>query len=153
MRIKRGEITLSCNTNMRIIIAGSRNFSDYELLVCVADQIISELNCHNETIQIISGGAVGADQLGERYAKQRGYRCMRFPADWNKYGRRAGYLRNLQMAEHAISDDSHGVLIALWDGESKGTGHMINIARTHGLDIHIVNYKTGGVSNEHSGRY
>lgn len=144
---------MNCNKETRIIIAGSRNFTDYKMLVSAADTVLAELGSPVEAIQIVSGGAVGADQLGERYAKQHGYRCMRFPADWNKYGRRAGYLRNLQMAEHAISDNSHGVLIAFWDGESKGTGHMINIARTHGLDIHIVNYKTGGVSSEHSGRY
>ena len=85
-----------------------------------------------DDIQIVSGTARGVDQAGERYAASRGLDCVRFPADWEKYGRRAGYLRNCQMAENADA------LVAFWDGQSRGTKHMIEIAKARGLAVRIV---------------
>lgn len=116
---------------MKVIIAGGRDFNDYSLLKESCDQILSDLN----NIEIISGRARGADSLGEDYALERGYDCTIFPADWEKYGKAAGYKRNSEMADFA------DLLIAFWDGTSKGTEHMINIARKKGLDIKIINYE------------
>jgi len=79
----------------------------------------------------VSGTARGADQLGERYAKERGYFIQRFPADWNAYGKAAGYIRNRKMAEYADA------LIAFWDGKSRGTLNMISLAKECGLQIRI----------------
>ena len=64
----------------------------------------------------------------------------KFPANWDLYGKRAGYIRNEQMAKYAMSDNSYGVLIAFWDGKSRGIKHMIDLANKYGLEIHIVNY-------------
>lgn len=115
---------------MNVIIAGSRDFNNYELLVSKCDAILQ-----NQTeVTIISGTANGADKLGERYAIERGHLCRRFPADWDKWGKSAGYKRNVEMAE--IADG----LIAFWNGDSRGTKHMIDIAKSKGLKIAIVNY-------------
>ena len=123
---------------MNIIIAGSRGFKDYQSLKTQCDVIIegykSATPCSAGIIKIISGGARGADRLGEKYAHEKGFECLVMPADWDKYGKRAGYLRNAQMAEVADA------LIAFWDGTSRGTQSMIELARKGGLKITVVSY-------------
>lgn len=113
---------------MKVIIAGSRDFNDYELLREKCDKALSL----QKSVEVVSGTARGADLLGERYATERGYLITQFKPDWDKYGKRAGYLRNTEMADYADA------LIAFWDGESKGTKHMIDIATKKGLKIIIV---------------
>jgi hypothetical protein len=110
---------------MKTIIAGSRSAGSYnELLKALA-------GIDWTPTQIISGGARGADRLGEEWARKNNVRLRRFPADWDRHGKRAGYLRNAQMLQHADA------LVALWDGESRGTAHMIRSARKRGLKIHV----------------
>jgi len=112
---------------MRVIIAGGRSFKDYKRLCDVCDYMLQ-----NQTdIEIVSGTAMGADKLGERYAQERGYGIARFPAEWDRLGKAAGFIRNEEMAKYADA------LIAFWDGSSKGTGHMIDLAKKHGLKIKI----------------
>ena len=86
------------------------------------------------SIEIVSGAANGADKLGEKYASEKEYSIKQFPADWNKYGKSAGYKRNEEMARYADA------LIAFWDGESKGTKHMIDLANKYNLKINIIQY-------------
>lgn len=117
----------------RVIIAGSRNFNDYDLLKSVCDELLS-LKVNSHEIVIISGTAYGADKLGEQYADEYGFKVERYPADWGTYGKSAGYRRNEEMAK--IAD----ALIAFWDGESKGTMHMINLAERYNLQVHIEKY-------------
>lgn len=81
---------------------------------------------------IISGHAAGADALGERYALEHGIDMELYPAEWTKYGRMAGAIRNDEMAS------SSGALIAFWDGKSRGTKIMIEKARKKGLTVTIV---------------
>lgn len=114
---------------MKVIIAGGRNFDNFILLKKKCDEILADYN----DITIISGTANGADKLGERYAAVKGYDLLRFPADWKK-GKSAGYLRNIEMAENA------DILIAFWDKASRGTGHMIDIAKKRNLIVHVINY-------------
>jgi len=114
----------------KVIIAGGRDFSDEELLAASCDRLLKDL----EEVEIVSGGANGADRLGEFYAIDRDFLIKRFPADWEKHGKRAGYLRNQKMAEYA------DILIAFWDGQSRGTKHMIDIATKRGLIIHVIKY-------------
>ena len=76
----------------KVIIAGGRDFSDYELLKSKCDYYLSNLD--NPKVIIISGAARGADSLGEQYARERGYDIDSHPADWDKYGKSAGYRRN-----------------------------------------------------------
>ena len=105
----------------RVIIAGTRAFADYELLKRHVRHKLSRKR--NEEVEIVSGGAAGADRLGERFARENEYRLRVFPADWEKHGRRAGILCNQQMVDYADA------LIAFHDGQSRGTAHVIAAAR------------------------
>lgn len=100
-----------------VISAGSRSFSNYRLLFDKMDYFLKNIQ---DQICILSGNARGADQLGERYAQEKGYKLLLFPANWQLYGKRAGYIRNLQMVKQA------NALVAFWDGQSKGTKHAID---------------------------
>ena len=114
--------------NFKVIIAGGRTFNNYDLLCQNCDKALSL----QTEIEIVSGTANGADKLGEKYAKENGYSIKQFPADWNKYGKSAGYKRNEEMAKYADA------LIAFWDGKSKGTKHMIDLAKRYGLKVKVV---------------
>lgn len=126
---------------LRIVIAGSRDFNDYELLKREVLNIVKYDNRPKDYVKVISGGARGADTLGERFAKEFGLEVKRFIPDWDGLGKRAGYVRNAEMAKFAVKDGNYGVLVAFWDSKSKGTKHMIDLANKHGLDVHVVNYK------------
>ena len=121
--------------NFKVIIAGSRGFSNYKLLKEKCNEYIREKRKEYNII-IISGGARGADTLGEKYAQDEGFSLEVFPANWNKFGKSAGFIRNEQMAEVADA------LIAFWDGKSHGTKHMIEIMENKKLLVRVVNYET-----------
>lgn len=128
---------------LRVIVAGSRDFDDFQMLMSSCAGILSNILTENndlEDVRFISGTARGTDRLGEQYAQIAGYEISRFPADWDGLGKRAGYVRNAEMAEYAIADGSYGVLIVFWDGKSKGTKHMIDLAQRKGLEVHIVRF-------------
>lgn len=112
----------------KVIIAGSRGFDDYEYLEQKVDYKLSQLALTHH-VEIVAGGARGADRLAERFAKRRDFTLTIMKADWNTHGKSAGYLRNQEMADYA------DYLIAFWDGDSPGTKHMIDIAKTGGLRI------------------
>lgn len=118
----------------RIIIAGSRDFSDYELLKKETKKYA------DRDSEIVSGTARGADRLGERFAAENELNVKRFPANWEFWGKRAGYIRNEQMARYASEDGYLGVLVAFWDGASRGTKSMIQLANRYNLEVHIVRY-------------
>ena len=113
--------------NFKVIIAGSRGFSNYKLL---------KEKCNRFNIIIVSGHARGADTLAEKYAQDEGFSLEIYPAQWKKYGKGAGFRRNEQMAEVADA------LIAFWDGKSHGTKHMIDIMNEKNLLVKVVNYET-----------
>ena len=128
---------------LRVIIAGSREFNDFPKLMNSSIEILTEISKKRDDldrIRIISGTARGADKLGEQYAKIAGYELSKFPADWDRLGKRAGYVRNAEMAKFAVEDDNYGVLIAFWDGKSRGTKHMIDLAKRYGLEVHVVSF-------------
>lgn len=120
----------------RVIVAGTREFDNYLLLQMKLTDYL--LPIPNEEIEIISGTARGADKLGEQYASDCNLKCIKFPADWNTYGKSAGYRRNAEMAEYASQE--HGVLFAFWDGKSKGTKHMIDLAYKYNLETYVIKY-------------
>ena len=119
--------------DFRVIIAGCREFNDYEFLRQKCDNILSKVR-QTHSVVIVSGTARGADQLGERYAAERGYQVRRFPADWDRHGKAAGPIRNAEMADNA------NMLIAFWDGVSRGTKNMIDTAKNRGLEVHVIEY-------------
>ena len=128
---------------LRIIVAGSRGFKNYDLL---RDTLMDYLDFMDDKdvvdnpsqVKFISGTAKGADTLGEQFAYTYEYEVIRFPAAWDIYGKSAGYRRNAEMAKYA--SEAYGVLFAFWDGKSKGTKHMIDLAKRYGLEVHVVNF-------------
>ena len=115
----------------KVIIAGGRDFNNYELLKEECDEFLKGI----EDIEIVSGGAYGADKLGERYAKERGYDVQLFIPNWKLHKNSAGVKRNWQMACYS------NILIAFWDGSSRGTANMIELARKKKLFVKVVNYQ------------
>ena len=115
-----------------VIIAGSRNFCDYKMLEDRCQSVLANWCAENGCdVQIITGGARGADELGKRYAQEHQWEYQEFPANWDLHGKAAGPIRNREMAKTAH------VLIAFWDGRSRGTRNMINEALHYGLDVHV----------------
>ena len=131
----------------KVIIAGGRDFNDFEKLTKFCDKVLVN---KRPNVEIVSGKAKGADTLGESYANIRGFNVKEFPAQWDNkevpyseigstngrtYWRLAGIRRNEDMADYADA------LIAFWDGESRGTGHMIKDARKKGLLVRVCKIK------------
>ena len=117
---------------IRLIVAGSRCFDDYDLL----KSQINEIKVKYEIVEIVSGTARGADRLGELYAKEHNIPVKRFPADWDRYGKAAGYIRNVQMAEYADA------CICFSINYSRGTEHMINLSKLNKLKLRVVRLDT-----------
>ncbi|MBQ2886036.1 MAG: DUF2493 domain-containing protein [Alphaproteobacteria bacterium] len=119
----------------RVIIAGGRDFDDYEYMSTKLNNLFKDQNVfNNQAIKVISGMAKGADTLGIRYADEHKMTKILFPANWKAYPRIVGFLRNTDM----LSIATH--LIAFWDGKSNGTKHMIDIAQEKGIPVWIFKY-------------
>ena len=114
----------------RVVIAGCRYYNNYDDAKSYIDECLMSIN-KEHTVIIVSGGAVGADAIGERYAAEHGLKLERYPANWSKYGKKAGPMRNRQMAE--ICD----MVICFWDGKSNGTHSMITNAENLGKSVFI----------------
>ena len=137
---------------MKTIIAGSRDIlpprsgmSAYEWMRAYSKALYTVMNVVNSIIakeglkitEVVSGTAKGVDRLGEAWANKNKVKIKPFPANWNKYGKSAGFLRNSEMADYA------DVLIIIWDGKSKGSKMMKEIAEKEGLKVyeHIFDLK------------
>jgi len=116
----------------RIIIAGGRDFKDYDLLYKSVYKLVKEHDLYNPIIY--TGDARGADKLGNKFAKKNKLELVKFPADWDKHGKSAGFIRNAEMANDA------DYLVAFWDGKSKGTKHMIDTAKKKKIKTVVVKY-------------
>lgn len=119
---------------MKVVIAGGRDFTNYILLKAKLLHYFRDYNLGE--IEIVSGCARGADSLGERFAKEHGCKIKRFLPDWELFGKSAGFIRNAEMAKYADA------CVCFWDGKSKGTKHMINLAEKEGLKLRVVNYES-----------
>lgn len=117
----------------KVIVAGSRDFNDYILLRRKMIHYLSRKKPHE--VEIVSGGARGADALGERFAKEKGCKLKIMKADWDLFGKSAGYIRNAEMSKYADA------CVVFWDGESKGARHMIDLANKEGLPLKIVRFQ------------
>lgn len=117
---------------INICIAGSRDINDEELVFSEIDKFINENKIPRERILIVSGMAKGVDYLGMIYGELHGLKVSAHPARWDLYGKRAGMVRNKQMA---INLD---FLLAIWDGKSTGTEHMINYCKSKNIETKVV---------------
>jgi hypothetical protein len=116
---------------MNCIIAGPRYIKNYQ-------HVLDAVKASGFTIgTVVSGRAKGVDSLGERWAEEHGVTVKPFPADWDKYKRAAGIVRNREMAKYADA------LVAVWDGKSRGTGDMIKHAREKGLLVYVHRVEQG----------
>ena len=116
-------------SDMKTIIAGSRSIKDLKVLEKAIQ--VQRMSGLGNITEVVCGCATGVDFLGQLWAKANNIPIKQFPADWNKHGRGAGFIRNIEMAKYA------DVLLAIWDGESKGTQHMIRTATAQGLEVHV----------------
>ena len=131
----------------RIVIAGSRSFNNYQILLNIMNtqfpegfpDIVDREGKPHPSVEIISGAANGVDTLAIQFANRNNLPLSTFPADWKTYGFAAGPIRNKQMAEYAALAE-HGILIAIWDGESRGTANMIREAKKLNLDVRIFDF-------------
>ena len=118
----------------KLIVAGGRKFNDYDL----ASRAIMELanvDYKDREVSIVSGMATGADALGVRFAKEHGVHLHEFPAYWDKYGKRAGFMRNSDMGNFADG------LLAFWDGKSPGSKHMIDYMTKLQKPVYVIPYR------------
>ena len=120
---------------IKIIIAGSRDFDNYIYAETKLLSYFKENGIHSTDIEIISGGARGADKIGEKFANRYGVKLTVFPAQWDKYGKSAGYRRNKEMVDIASA------AICFWNGKSKGTKHTIDLCKEKGIPVKVVRYE------------
>lgn len=114
----------------RLIINGSRHYRCYFKFARAVDTMLK--NIKPENILIIAGEARGVDRLAKIYAKRRKLRYLGMPADWDKYQKAAGFVRNKEMMEIATH------VLSFWDGESKGTGHVVREASNYNLSLRVI---------------
>ena len=121
---------------MKVIIAGGRDFTNVTVMATTLNNLqdvdhVIEI----EKLTLICGMARGADLTAYKLFSEAGLPVEAYPADWDQYGKQAGFIRNIQMAD--VAD----MLIAFWDGESRGTAHMIDTARKLNLNVLVFNYE------------
>lgn len=119
-----------------VLIVGSRSFDDFPLLV----EKCNALLINHKDITVVSGGSPGADRLAKRYAECKGYHYKEFKANWDLFGKRAGFIRNEEMHRFISQFPDRGC-IAFWDGESPGTQHNFGLAEKYHNPIRIIEYK------------
>jgi predicted Rossmann fold nucleotide-binding protein DprA/Smf involved in DNA uptake len=116
---------------MKVIIAGSRDITDAGLVLKAV--IDSEF----EITEVVSGAARGVDSIGEKIANIQGWKVTRFPANWKRYGKSAGPIRNKQMAEYS------DMAIVVWDGKSSGSKNMIETMKKLDKPVYELNINKG----------
>ena len=117
-------------TVMHLVVGGCRQFNDYARISAELDRILQAYE--QEDIVLLSGHCSGVDTLAERYAEEHGLEVEIYPAEWRRYGRAAGPIRNEQMVMRA------DCVIAFWDGQSRGTKSLISYAEKHGKKWHVI---------------
>jgi hypothetical protein len=121
---------------MRVLIAGSRTYYDYEEFRDIMNYILK----NKTNIELVSGGAKGADKLAEHYAKEKNLPIKIFPAYWDYYGNRAGFIRNEEMHSY-LKEVKERLCICFWDGESKGTKHNFDLCKKFNTELIIYDFK------------
>lgn len=135
------------SNNAKLLICGGRHFDDYSTLEAQVKTILSEHSLRYEDIEIVSGHCEGADRLGERFAAEHGVPVKLFPADWKKFGKAAGPIRNKQMVDY-ISDFPNSIVLGFVSVNSKGTKNTIKQAQAKGILTVEIPYSPSEVLND-----
>lgn len=114
----------------KVLVCGSRSITDYTLVKTFLEK---ELLPYSPDVLVISGCAAGPDKLALQFAEEHNLPTLEMPAGWDKYGKRAGYIRNKQMI-----DENPDLVIAFWDKESKGTKNTLNLAKEKNIPTLII---------------
>lgn len=117
----------------KLIVAGGRDFDNTELLVDTLNELAHTV-FSDKGVSIVTGMARGADAMGSWFASRYNVKQYQFPADWEKYGKQAGFLRNMEMGNFADG------VVAFWDGQSRGTKHMVEYMKKQNKYVHVVMY-------------
>ena len=131
----RWQQALGFDDSVKVIVAGGREFDDYQLLTHKLDTLLANID---KPIEIICGGATGADAMGKQYAiskNQARISVTVMNANWDRFKKPAGMLRNSAMAWYGTH------LVAFWDKQSRGTKDMITTAKNESLATRIVHYE------------
>ena len=126
----------------RIAIVGSRDFNNYEYLKFELLKYINKRLDSTVTprqpyervdleVEIVSGGARGADTLAEKFANEFGFKTVIYKPDWDLYGKRAGFIRNAKIV------DACDILFAFQINKSRGTQHSIDLAREKNKEVYV----------------
>ena len=124
----------------RVIVCGGTDFDDYDYFERQMDLVLKSY----DIIKLISGHAGGADSFAERYAAEKDIPIQVFPAEWKRYGRAAGPIRNRAMLAYAMEEIP--IVIAFWNGKSPGTGNMLKQAKDRGIECLVFYYGSDGSS-------
>lgn len=118
---------------IKVLVCGSRSITDRDWIFSQIDKYCNDF-FRDFDITIIEGAARGVDQIARSYAIEKGWNVEEYPAEWEKYGKSAGYIRNDVMVKKADA------VLVLWDGTSKGTKHDIDLCVKYDKPHRIVNY-------------
>ena len=128
--LNNSKIFVVMKMRIKLLIAGSRGYTDYGEACRYINKCLESVS--DSDIIVISGGARGADILGERYAAENGYKIEKHLPDWKRYGRSAGIIRNREMVIEA------DLVICFWDGESRGTRSTIEFSKRLGKKLRVI---------------
>ena len=134
MAVKKEDIKTT-----KIIICGGRHFNDYGLLMTRLNDIIASKKVDIKQVEIVSGHCEGADMLGEKCAADLGAKCTVFSAQWKKYGRSAGPIRNKQMIDY-IKDCDNPIVLAFVNERTKGTRNTVSLAQKNNIPVFQYEY-------------
>lgn len=121
----------------RVIVAGTRDLPLDDVRKALAAGFARQGLIHEEVEAVATGEFGVVDQRGRMWAEYYNVQYVPFPADWDRLGKRAGPVRNEQMAQWASQGSGRGTLVAVWDGKSRGTADMILNAHRYGLEVEV----------------
>lgn len=128
------------NSKFYLLVAGSRTFNDYELMNRKLAKILDRVGTEYASIVLVHGGAKGADTIAKQIAIDSGWEIVEFKADWDKFGKSAGYRRNRAMHEFIAKHKARGC-VCFWDGKSRGTTHNFSLAKEFNTPLRVIRFE------------